>query len=276
MKALEKLDAITLKNNSLVCVGLDTDIRKIPVFLRKEPDPVLAFNRAIIEATADLAQCYKLNLAFYEPLGRSYFDTVKKTLEAIPPDVVTIGDGKRGDIGNTSAMYADALFNGFGFDAATVAPYMGTDSVKPFLAFEDRCVFILALTSNPGSKDFQYREVDGLPLYRHVVSRIVEWNEKGNCGLVVGATHPGELADIRAAVGEMPILIPGLGAQGGDVEASVTAGVTAAGMRGIFNSSRGIIYAASDETFAEKAREATIDIRNQINSFRNPAEAASA
>ena len=271
MNFLEKLDAVTLKNNSLVCVGLDTDPRKIPEFLRSEPDPVLAFNRAIIDATSDLVQSYKLNLAFYEPLGTRYFETVRRTLEFIPPDILTIGDGKRGDIGNTSAMYAQALFDGLGFDSITVAPYMGYDSVQPFLSYKHKGVFILALTSNPGSRDFQYLSIGETPLYQRVVKKIVEWNVEGNCALVVGATHPDELARIRSMVGDIPILIPGLGAQGGDVEASVVAGVAHGGMRAIFNSSRGILYAGAGSDFAEKARQAAEDMRNQINGFRTDA-----
>ncbi|MBL0174225.1 MAG: orotidine-5'-phosphate decarboxylase [Ignavibacteria bacterium] len=265
MPFLSKLDAVTTKNKSLVCVGLDTDPAKIPAHLRTEVNPVLAFNRAIIEATADVVQSYKLNLAFYEALGPDAHETIRLTLDAIPTDIVTIGDGKRGDIGNTSAMYAAALFDGFGFDAVTVAPYMGYDSVQPFLAHKDKGVFILTLTSNKGSRDFQYLEVEGRPLYAHVLDRILEWNEAGNCGLVVGATHPSELAAIRATAGDMPILIPGLGAQGGDVEQSVRAGVTPAGLRGVFNSSRGILYASGERDFAARAREAAIALRDEIN-----------
>jgi orotidine-5'-phosphate decarboxylase len=265
----QKLDAISRKNNSLVCVGLDTDPAKIPACLASEANPVLAFNRAIIDATAGLVQSYKLNLAFYEALGAKAYETVAATLEAIPRDVVTIGDGKRGDIGNTSGMYASALFDAYGFDAVTVAPYMGSDSVSPFLAYAEKGVFILALTSNSGSRDFQYLEVGGEPLYMHVVRRILDWNTAGNCGLVVGATHPSELARIRATVGDLPILIPGLGAQGGEMEQSVRSGVDARGMRAVFNSSRAILYAGKGEDYAQKAREAAIAFRNDINALRS-------
>jgi orotidine-5'-phosphate decarboxylase len=271
MQFYEKLDAITEKNNSLVCVGLDTDPAKIPAHLREEPDGVIAFNHAIIEATADLVQSYKLNLAFYEALGREGYDIVRKTLEAIPDDVVVVGDAKRGDIGNTSLMYAKAMFEDFGFDATTVAPYMGRDSVEPFLRHGEKGVFVLALTSNKGSRDFQYLEVDGAPLYTHVVRTVASWNENNNIGFVVGATHPSELADIRAAVGDLPLLIPGLGAQGGDVAQSVRAGCTDAGTRAVFNSSRGIIYAGDGADFADMARSAARDLRTQINEFRTRA-----
>jgi orotidine-5'-phosphate decarboxylase len=267
MTFIEKLDAISLKNKSLVCVGLDTDPAKLPAVLRSHPDPVPAFNRAIIEATADLVQSYKLNLAFYESLGTRGWDVVAATLEAIPPDVVVIGDGKRGDIGNTSGMYAKALFDELGFDAVTVAPYMGEDSVAPFLKRPDKGVFVLALTSNSGSRDFQYLEVEGDPLYKHVIRAVKRWNSAGNCGIVVGATHPSELTDIRAMVGDMPILVPGLGAQGGDMEQSVRGGVNASGLRAVFNSSRAILYAGSGEDYADKAREATLAFRNDISAL---------
>ncbi|MDX9759476.1 MAG: orotidine-5'-phosphate decarboxylase [Bacteroidota bacterium] len=268
MRFYEKLDAATHAANSLVCVGLDTDPAKIPSHLGSGSDAVIAFNRAIIEATADLVQSYKLNLAFYESMGASGHELIRRTLNAIPPHVVTIGDAKRGDIGNTSLMYANAMFGDFGFDATTVAPYMGYDSVEPFIRHEDRGVFVLALTSNKGSRDFQYLPVDGEPLYKHVVRTLVRWNDKRNLGLVVGATHPSELEEIRAMVGDMPLLIPGLGAQGGDVERSVRAGTTADGLRGVYNSSRGIIYASAGEDFADRARDEALALRDQINTYR--------
>ncbi len=267
MQFTEKLDSISRKHNSVVCVGLDTDPKKIPNHLHREPNPVLAFNKAIIEATSEYAQSYKLNLAFYESLGSIGYETVKQTLAAIPPEIVTIGDGKRGDIGNTAAMYATAMFDDFGFDATTVAPYMGFDSVEPFLKYTGKGVFVLALTSNKGSKDFQYLEMGGVRLYERVVEKVHEWNTHGNCGLVVGATHPEELKDIRAKAGEMPILIPGLGAQGGDTELSVKYGVFQ-GIRAIFNSSRGIIYADGSEEFAKNAGRAALEFRDELNKYR--------
>jgi orotidine-5'-phosphate decarboxylase len=269
MHILEKLDAITAKNKSVLCVGLDTDAGKLPRHLAGKDNAVLEFNRGIIEATADVVQSYKLNLAFYEGLGPQAWDVVRRTIDAIPQDVVVIGDAKRGDIGNTSSMYAKALFEDFGFDATTVAPYMGRDSVQPFLRYGDKGVFLLALTSNKGSADFQYLDVGGETLYMRVVKTALEWNENGNLGFVVGATHPAELSGIRGIVGDIPLLIPGLGAQGGDVEASVRAGVNGAGMRAVYNSSRGIIYAGEDERFAERAREAAILLRDDINRYRH-------
>jgi orotidine-5'-phosphate decarboxylase len=268
MHILEKLDAITAKNNSLVCVGLDTDPAKLPTHLRGRDDAVISFNRAIIEATADVVQSYKLNLAFYETLGRDAWNCIRATLDAIPAGVLTIGDAKRGDIGNTSLMYAKALFEDFAFDATTVAPYMGFDSVEPFLRYEEKGVFLLALTSNKGSRDFQYLDVGGEPLYKRVVRTALGWNSAGNLGFVVGATHPSELRDLREIAGDVPLLIPGLGAQGGDTEASVRAGVHASGGRAVYNSSRGIIFAGDGEDFALKAREAALQLRDEINLHR--------
>lgn len=268
MHFLEKLDAVTAKNNSVLCVGLDSELAKIPVQLGGDADAVLAFNRAIIAATADLVQSYKLNLAFYETLGPRSWEVLRGTLDAIPADVLTIGDAKRGDIGNTSTMYAKALFEELGFDACTVAPYMGRDSVQPFLAYRDKGVFLLALTSNKGSRDFQYLSVDGEPLYKHVVRTAMQWNEADNLGFVVGATHPDELRELRALCGEIPLLIPGLGAQGGDVQASVEAGVTPTGNRAVFNSSRGIIFAGQGEDYAQRARDAALALRDEINLYR--------
>jgi len=268
MNFLEKLDAITSKNKSLVCVGLDSDLSKIPKHLHGEKNPVLAFNKAIIEATSTIVQSYKLNLAFYEALGSIGFETMRDTLRTIPDDIVTIGDAKRGDIGNTAEMYARAIFDEAGFDAVTVAPYMGFDSVLPFVRFEAKGVFILALTSNKGARDFQYLEAAGTPLYKHVVEKVISWNQRKNCGLVVGATHPEELLEIRSMTEEIPILIPGLGAQGGDMEKSVKYGTTTGGTRALFNSSRAILYASSGSDFAEKAYEETERMRCEINSFR--------
>lgn len=270
MHFLEKLDSITKKHDSIVCVGLDTDITKLPQVLRKDPNPMYAFNRSIVEATADIAQCYKLNLAFYESKGAEGYEALRRTLAVIPDEIVTIGDAKRGDIGNTSAMYARALFDDLGFDAVTVAPYMGSDSVQPFLDYQDRGTFILGLTSNKGSQDFQYLMSGDRPLYEHVASKIKSWNTAQNCGIVVGATHPEELGKIRELVGDMPILIPGLGAQGGDLEKTIENGVVRGeNPRVICNSSRGIIYADDSPEFASAARKKAIEFRDALNAARN-------
>src|SRR5512140_1781857 len=205
------LEAAQTARNTLLCVGLDTDVTKTPSHLRSSDDPVADFNRRIIDATHDLACAYKLNLAFYEAAGERGLRSLRATLAAIPPDVITIGDAKRGDIGNTAELYARALFQEFNFTACTVNPYMGTDAVEPFLRDPRRGVFILALTSNPGAKDFQYLRARERPLYEHVIRKVKQWDTRRNCGLVIGATRPKELQSIRTIVPEMPVLIPGIG-----------------------------------------------------------------
>ena len=268
---LDKLERISHKNNSLVCVGLDVDMSRIPPFLLEENEPVLAFNRAIIDATHDLVCAYKLNIAFYEALGLSGLQQFKKTLEYIPPDVVKIVDAKRGDIGNTARMYAKSCFEYYGGDAVTASPYLGRDSLQPFFDYEDKCTFVLCLTSNPGSKDFQYVSNGENPLYQLVAEHVNRWNEKGNCGLVVGATHPEELKEVRTIAPELPFLIPGIGAQGGDVERTIQFGTDVKGERAIINSSRGIIYASSGSDFKDAAREQAKELRDIINRWRKTA-----
>jgi orotidine-5'-phosphate decarboxylase len=201
-------------------------------------------------------------------MGIDGLATYKKTLAYIPSHIVKIVDAKRGDIGNTARLYAQCCFEYFGGDAVTVSPYLGRDSVQPFLEFEDKCSFVLCLTSNPGSKDFQYVSDGQKPLYQRVAEHVKRWNEKGNCGLVVGATHPEELKEIRKIAPELPFLIPGVGAQGGDIEATVRYGTDARGEKAIINSSRGIIYASSRDDFAAAAREKTMELRDAINRWR--------
>ncbi len=263
------LRSIQHSNNSLLCIGLDSDPVKLPRHLLRAENPVLLFNQQIIEATKDLVCAYKLNFAFYEALGEQCWRTVKETLAAIPPDIITIGDAKRGDIGNTAQMYAKSLRDDFGFSSSTVNPYMGFDSVEPFIREEDHGAFILALTSNPGAKDFEYLKLRAKPLYQHVIAKVKKWNVKKNCGLVVGATRPKELQRIRRLVPDMPLLIPGVGAQGGDLTASVRYGCTAAGDMAVINSSRGILYASSGEDFAEAARAAALQLRDDMNLIRS-------
>lgn len=255
--------------NSVLCVGLDTDAAKLPRSLFVSPDPVVEFNRRIIEATADLVCAYKLNLAFYEALGERGWEAVHRTLEAIPADVITIGDAKRGDIGNSSAMYARALLDDFAFTAVTVNPYMGTDSVEPFLQRRDRGVFLLAVTSNPGAKDFQYLKVRGRPFYEQVIRRAGEWNTRNNVGLVVGATRPRELRRIRALAPGMPLLIPGVGAQGGDARLAIRYGCDAKGDLAVINASRSILFASGGEDFADAARAAALQLRDELNRYRD-------
>ena len=253
--------------NSLLCVGLDVNPQRIPSHIMKQDDPIFRFNKSIIDATADLVLAYKPNLAFYEALGIEGWEVLKRTVDYIPKGIIKIGDAKRGDIGSTAQKYAEALYR-LGFDMVTVNPYLGLDSVGPFIQDKDKGVFVLCLTSNPSSKDFQYNITDGKTLYQRIAVTTVEWNKEDNCGLVVGATHPDELRDIRGIAPELPFLIPGIGAQGGDLEASVLAGTDEHGEMAVINSSRGIIYASSDEDFADRAREEAKNLRDAINRVR--------
>jgi orotidine-5'-phosphate decarboxylase len=264
---IEKLEKTTQKNNSLVCVGLDTDLKLMP-----EKMGILAFNKAIIDATSDLVCAYKPNLAFYEALGDEGMDALKQTVKYIPEGIPVIADGKRADIGNTSRAYAIALFDIMGYDAATVNPYLGYDAVEPFLQYKDKGIIILCRTSNAGAKDFQSllcQTQEGMkPLYEIVAVKAGEWNKNHNIGLVVGATYPEELKTIRRMHPDMPLLIPGIGAQGGDVAATVKNGLSPKGDRAIINSSRGIIHASKGPDFAEAARKAALTLRDEINRYR--------
>ncbi len=265
MAFLDKLSEISRRNRSLLCIGLDPDPALMPAI------SVFDFNRAIIEATSDLVCAYKPNLAFYEALGPEGLEALKKTVEAVPPGVVVIGDAKRSDIGHSAAAYAQGLFDRFGFDAATVNPYLGHDGVAPFLEYRDKGVFILCRTSNAGAADFQDLPVaGGEPLFLRVARRAGEWNVYGNGGLVVGATRPEELRQVRELCPQMPILIPGVGAQGGDLELAVRYGVDSRGERAIINSSRQVLYASRDRDFAQAARRVALGIRDEINRYREP------
>jgi len=265
MKFIDKLLDAGRRNNSWLCIGLDPDPELMP-----EVD-VLQFNKAIIEATSDLVCAYKPNLAFYESLGPEGLAVLEKTIKCIPGDIPVIGDAKRGDIGNTAKAYARALFSVLGFDAATVNPYLGFDSIEPFINHQDKGVFILCRTSNKGAVDFQDLLTDGLPLYEAVARKAKEWNTHGNIGLVVGATYPEELQKVRSICPEMPLLIPGIGAQGGDLAAAVGHGADAQGEKAIINVSRQILYASREKDFDRAARTVTEKIRNQINDHRNKA-----
>lgn len=268
MKFVQKLLNIARKNNSLVCVGLDTDLEKIPKHLLGNEDPLFTFNRKIIDSTSDLVCAYKPNIAFYEAFGSKGWEALKKTCEYIPRDIPVIIDAKRGDIGNTAKMYAKAIFEMLGGDAVTVNAYMGKDALLPFLEYEDKCSLVLCLTSNKGAQDFQFSQVEGRPLYEMVASKVLSWNEKGNCGLVVGATFPEQLERIRKIAPSLPFLIPGVGAQSGDLEATVRFGTDLNGELAIINSSRGILYASPGEDFAEAARNETAKLRDSINQYR--------
>ena len=224
------------------------------------------FNKAIVDATADLVCAYKPNLAFYEALGIDGLKVLRKTIEYIPGFIPVIGDGKRGDIGNTAKAYAKALFETFGFDAATVSPYLGYDSVQPFIEYKDKGIFILCRTSNPGAMDFQSLiDARGTPLYEAVARKASEWDTRGNIGLVVGATYPAELKAIRRLCPEMPLLIPGIGAQGGDLTSAVKNGIDAQGEKAIISVSRQVLYASKGKNFAQAARQSAQGIRDDIN-----------
>ncbi len=268
MKFLDKLLHASRKNNSLVCVGLDTDEGKIPKFLMHEDDPIFAFNQKIIDSTRDLVCAYKPNMAFYEALGSRGWEALRKTCEYIPAEIPIILDAKRGDIGNTANMYAKALYDVLKADAVTVSPYMGKDAVLPFLEYEDKGSFILCLTSNQGAKDFQLSLIEGRPLYEIVAEKVLSWNEKNNCGLVVGATYPEQLKRIREIAPSLPFLIPGVGAQAGEIESTIKYGTDHNGERAIINSSRAILYASSGEDFAQAARNETLRLRDLINLYR--------
>lgn len=254
-----KLLAASRGNRSLLCVGLDPDPQLMP------QSDVFTFNKAIIDATSDLVCAYKPNLAFYEALGLGGLEAMKRTLEYIPKHIPVIGDAKRGDIGNTARAYARALFEVFGFDAITVNPYLGHDSLEPFLSHPDKGIFILCKTSNPGAADFQEARCGRRYLYELVAQKARAWNTSGNVGLVVGATYPEELRRVRQLCPEMPLLIPGIGAQGGDLALTVRYGVDGRGERAIINSSRQILYASTGDDFAQAARRQALKLRERIN-----------
>jgi len=267
MNFAERLARAQQTSGSLVCVGLDPDPAKLPEDL-DGAQPLYAFNRRIVDATADIAAAYKPQIAFYSALGAEaeLVASIGYIRERAPAALVIL-DAKRGDIGNTAEAYAREAFDRYGADAVTVNPYMGEDSVRPFLARPDRAAILLCRTSNPGAEDFQDLLVDGLPLYRRVAQRAAaHWNTHGNLMLVVGATYPREMADLRKAHPEVPFLVPGIGAQGGDLDAILAAGLDAHGAGLLINSSRNIIYAGGGAAGA--IREAAADLRKAINQRR--------
>lgn len=264
----DKLRLIQRKNNSLLCIGLDTDIDRIPKFLLEYRKPIYEFNRRVIDATKDIVCSYKINLAFYEIIGEHGWHTIHQTLARIPEEIITIGDGKKGDIGNSAERYAKLLLEDYEFDAVTVNPYMGEDSVKPFLKRKEQCAFILTVTSNPGARDLQFLKVNGRPLYEKVLQKIHQWNKKKNCGVVAGTTYPKILKRLRELAPTLPFLLPGIGAQRGDLEAAVRYGCNPEGKLAIISVSRAVLYASSGEDFAEAARAAALKLRDQINRYR--------
>ncbi len=270
MNFIKAIESAWQKNNSLVCVGLDPDISKIPAHLRGLENPLFEFNRAIVDATSDLVCAFKPQMAFYSAVGAE--QDLLLTIEYIHenhPGIPVILDAKRGDIGSTAEMYAKEVFDRYQADAVTVNPYMGGDTLRPFLKRSDKGVIILCRTSNPGSRDLQDLDTNGEKLFQIVARKAsTEWNVNNNILLVVGATFPEELKEIRSMVGEMPLLVPGIGAQGGDVERAVMNGKTRNGTGMIINSSRGIIYSSQGDDFAEAARKAAKTLRDEINRWR--------
>ncbi|MBN1850034.1 MAG: orotidine-5'-phosphate decarboxylase [Deltaproteobacteria bacterium] len=270
MNFIKAVESTWQKNNSLVCVGLDSDVAKIPLRFQDLENPLFEFNKAIVDATTDLVCAYKPQIAYYS--ASSAEQDLILTIDYIHrnyPGIPVILDAKRGDIGATSEKYVQEVFDRYKADAVTVNPYLGFDALQPFLNQKDKGVIILCRTSNPGARDIQDLESNRQKLYQIVAFKAVhEWNDNGNVLLVVGATFPGELKEIRTIVGDMPLLVPGIGAQGGDVEKAVVNGKSRNGTGMIINSSRGIIYAGQGDDFARAAREATMSLRDQINQFR--------
>jgi orotidine-5'-phosphate decarboxylase len=270
MTFIQKLEQAWERSRSLVCVGLDPDLGRLPTHLPRNAEGVIAFHRAIVDATHDLVCAYKPQIAYFAAAGLE--DALSATIAYIrerAPQVPVILDAKRGDIGSTAEQYAHEAFVRYAADAVTVNPYMGGDTLEPFLRHTERGVVVLCRTSNPGAGDFQDLDVNGRPLYELVAERAAtQWNRAGNCLLVVGATWPQQLARVRAIVGDMPLLVPGVGAQGGDVEQLVRAGRTAAGTGLLINSSRAILYASRNADFAQAARAATLELQQLINRQR--------
>jgi len=272
MSFQDKLNAIIEKNNSLVCVGLDSNFDKLPESMKQKEHPQFEFNKAIIDATHDLVCSYKPNSAFYEAHGEQGIGELKMTCDYINqtyPEIPIILDAKRADIGNTNLGYMKFAYDYLSTDAVTLQPYLGSEALKPFFDKSDKGCIILCRTSNSGAGELQDLQIDGEKLYMIVAKKATEeWNKNNNCLLVVGATYPEELAKIRQITGDMTFLVPGIGAQGGDIEKTVKAGLNSQKRGLIINSSRGIIFASGADDFAEKAREETEKLRNEINTYR--------
>jgi len=259
-------------HDSLLCVGLDPDIARFPGVLKGRVDSVFEFCRAIIDATAPYACAFKPQIAYFAALAaEDQLQAICDYLNQRYPDIPIVLDAKRGDIGATAEQYAREAFERYKADAVTVNPYMGFDSIEPYLQWAEKGVIVLCRTSNPGGSDLQFLKVDGMPLYQHVARLVAQqWNRHGQCGLVVGATFPQEIAEVRKIVGDMPLLVPGIGAQGGDIEATVRAGQTSDGMGMMINSSRAILYAkpVDGEGFADAAARVARETRDAINVYR--------
>ncbi|MDZ4722458.1 MAG: orotidine-5'-phosphate decarboxylase [candidate division Zixibacteria bacterium] len=268
MSVVKDLQRIQQKNRSMICLGLDLDAKLMPGDYGASIKGMFEFAHRIIDATADLVCAYKPNLAFFEHHGSEGLSLLRLIVERIPPEIPVILDAKRGDIGNTAAHYAEFLFNYLKGHWVTINPYMGYDSMRPFLEYKDKGAFVLCLTSNPGSNDFQQLNVDGKPLYQVVAEKMSYWNKDQNCGLVVGATHPDQLRQIRTIAGDMPLLIPGVGAQGGSLEEAAILGTDGFRKTAIINVSRSVLYASSENDFAQKARSELSILNTTIYKLR--------
>lgn len=269
MSALKKLQNIQQTNKSMICLGLDLDAKKMHSEYGSTVKGMFEFAHRIIDATSDIVCAYKPNMAFFEAFGPEGFSLLRLIVQRIPENVVIILDGKRGDIGNTAQFYADSAYDTFRADWVTINPYMGYDSMRPFLEKKDKGAFILCLTSNPGSKDFQQLNVDGLPLYRVVAERVNFWNKEHNCGLVVGATHPDQLREIRGVAGDMPLLVPGVGAQGGSLEESAVLSTDSFKKTAVINVSRSVLYASTEKDFAQRARGEVMRLNAEVERLRS-------
>jgi len=271
---IEKLSRAWNINNSLLCVGLDPDTNRIPLYLQSKLDGISIFCKEIIDSTADIVCAFKPQVAYFSAVrAEDQLEDICKYLQANYPEIPIVMDAKRGDIGTTAEQYAREAFERYGASAVTVNPYMGFDSIAPYLEWKDKGVIILCRTSNIGGADLQSLKIDGTPLYQHVACLVAnKWNTNGQCGLVVGATFPNELAKVRNIVGEMPLLVPGIGPQGGDIQATVFSGKTPSGMGMMINSSRAIMYAKPDQSIGESlskaVRRVALKIHNEINSHR--------
>lgn len=270
MRFTEKLEKAWQKNNSLLCVGLDPAPERFPEKFSNSSYPVLDFCWEIVRATAEFACAFKPQIAYFTSIGAEgeLLELINRIHDQYP-DIPVILDAKRGDIGSTAKHYARGAFERYGADAVTISPYMGKDSITPYLEYPDRGAFVLCRTSNPGGDDFQMLKVNGRPLYMEVAEKVQEWNVTGQLGLVVGATYPHEMEEVRKHVPELNFLVPGIGAQGGDINAAVKAGMNANKTGMVVNSSRAILYASHGDDFAEKAREVAKNTRDAINAARS-------
>lgn len=267
MKATEKLFNKN-SENKFICVGLDSDIEKLPNHLAKDPESVLTFNKEIIEATKEHAAAYKINFAFYEALGNLSFELIEKTLELIPENILTIADAKRGDIGNTSKKYAESVFDHFKFDSITLHPYMGKDSLEPFLEYENKLNFILALTSNPGAVDFELQNLDsGKKVFELIIEKVNDWNSRKNCGIVFGATKIDDLITQITNFQDLSVLLPGVGAQGGSLEDVINVFKNQNRKNFIINISRAIIFKDNSKDYSRNAEEEIIRLNKTVNNL---------